>query len=72
MTLCEVTYNYQRRLSEANLSALSALRGQLYGLRGFDIDEAQNRLRVSYDASRVTLGDLERALRQAGIAVQSS
>ena len=72
MTFCEATYHYQKRLTDANLSALAALRGQLYGLRDFHIDEASSSLRVAYDASRVTLADLEAALRRAGVSVVTS
>jgi hypothetical protein len=72
MTFCEVTYHFQsgqNGLSEEQLAALERLKGQLYGMHGFAVDERENLLRVSYDASRLTLKDVEAALRRAGVAV---
>ena len=69
MTFCEVTFRYQHRLTEKQLTALEALRGQLYGLHRFHVDDSQNLIRVEYDASRVTVKDVEAALRGAGVAV---
>lgn len=69
MTFCEVTYRYQNRLSEKNLSSLDLLKGQVYGLRRIEVDDRQNLLRVEYDASRVVPQEIEAALRRAGVAV---
>ena len=67
MTFCEVTFRYQNRLTEKQLTALDALKARLYGLRRIEVTE--NLIRVEYDASRVTVKDLEAALRGAGVAV---
>ena len=69
MTFCEVTYRYQKKLESPELLALEKLKGQLYGLRGYHFEEDQNLIRVSYDASRITKQDVEKALRGAGVAV---
>ena len=69
MTFFEVTYRYQKKLGEHELLALEKLKGQLYGFRGFRFDEAQKLMTVSYDASRIQRGDVEKALRAAGVSV---
>ena len=72
MTFCEVTYDCQKGLSEEQLAAMERLKGQLYGLRGFEVNDRENLLRVSYDASRLTPKDLEAALRRTGVAVMEA
>ena len=69
MTFCEVSYRYQNTLTERHLTALDTLKGQLYGLRRIEVDDRQSLIRVEYDASRVTVKDVEAALRRAGVAV---
>lgn len=69
MTFFEVTYRYQNRLGPHQWSALEKLKGQLYGFKGFRFDERQNQITVSYDASRIQRGDVEKALRAAGVAI---
>ncbi len=68
MTFCQVTYRYQNRLTEQHLSAMDALKGQIYGLRRFEVDERENLIRVDYDASRVEVREIEAALRRVGVA----
>lgn len=70
MTLCDTTFRLQSApLSERQLSALEALKGQLYGMRGFRIAEDRGELVVVYDASRLTLDDVKTALGRAGVPV---
>jgi hypothetical protein len=69
MTFCEVTYRYQRDLSEPQLLALDRLKGQLYGIKAFEIQDTAKALTVRYDASRLTLQDVEHAVRMAGVAI---
>ncbi len=67
MTFCEVAFRYQNLLTEKQLTALDALKGRLYGLRRIEVTE--HLIRVEYDASRVTVKDVEAALRGSGVAV---
>ena len=69
MTLCQVTYHYQNRLTDKHLSSLDLLKGQIYGLRRMEVDDRQNLIHVDYDASRVEVKEIEAALRRAGVAV---
>ena len=72
MTFCEVSYHYKNAFSDEQLAAMERLKGELYGLHGFGMNESKNLLRVSYDASRLTLKDVEAALRHAGVAVEEA
>ena len=69
MTLIEKAYNVQP-LSEGQLTSLERLKGQLYGMRGFSF--VGGNLVVKYDASRLTIADVESALRRAGVPVTSA
>lgn len=70
MTLCQVTFKLQAStLSERQLSAMEKLKSQLLGMRGFRFPDAADQLIVSYDASRLTVPEVESALKQAGIPV---
>ena len=68
MTLCDTTFPLRSKtLTEHQLMALERLKGQLYGLRGFEVPPDRAELVVLYDASRLTLDDVKRALAHAGV-----
>ena len=68
MTLVEVTYEIQSALKPAQLRHLG-LFANTYGLRGFHVDEAHNRLQFEYDASRLKETEVAHILREARIPV---
>lgn len=68
MTLMEITYELQSRLTAEQLSALGGF-ANTYGLRRFRIDEDANRLSFEYDASRLKETEVEHVLRAARIPV---
>ena len=68
MTLMEITYELQSRLTPEQMRALGSF-ANTYGLRRFHIDEKLNRLSFEYDASRLKETEVEHVLRQANIPV---
>lgn len=68
MTLIEITYELQSPLKPGQFRTLG-LFANTYGLRGFRVDEANNRLRFEYDASRLKETEVVHILRQANIPV---
>lgn len=70
MTLLEITYELQNRLTEEQLKNLAGF-ANTYGLRRFRYDEDKNHLTFEYDASRLRQTQVEHALGQAKIAVKS-
>jgi hypothetical protein len=70
MTLLEITYQLQNRLTEEQLNNLAGF-ANIYGLRRFRYDEDKAQLTFEYDASRLRQTQVEHALGQAKIAVKS-
>ena len=68
MTLVEVTYELQSPLSQEQLRSLGEF-ANTYGLRRFQVDEANKQLSFEYDASRLRETQVEHVLAQARIAV---
>ena len=68
MTLMEITYELQSRLTPEQLRALGNF-ANTYGLRRFRVDEKNNRLSFEYDASRLRETEVAHVLRQARIPV---
>jgi len=68
MTLMEITYELQSRLTTEQLRALGSF-ANTYGLRRFRVDEKNNRLSFEYDASRLREIQVTDVLRQARIPV---
>lgn len=68
MTLVEVTYELQASLKPAQLRRLGEF-ANTYGLRRFHVDEAQNQLRIEYDASRLKETEVAHVLHVAKIPV---
>jgi hypothetical protein len=68
MTLVEITYELQSRLTQEQLRHLGEF-ANTYGLRRFRVDEAKNQLSFEYDASRLRETQVAHVLGQARIAV---
>ena len=68
MTLMEITYELQSRLTPEQLRALGNF-ANTYGLRRFRVDEKNNRLSFEYDASRLRETEVAHVLREARIPV---
>jgi hypothetical protein len=68
MTLIEITYELQSRLTVEQLRRLASF-ANTYGLRRFRVDEKNNRLSFEYDASRLLETEVVSVLRQAQISV---
>ena len=68
MTLMEITYELQSRLTPEQMRALGSF-ANTYGLRRFHVDEKTNQLSFEYDASRLKETEVEHVLRQANIPV---
>jgi hypothetical protein len=68
MTLVEITYELRSPLTNEQLSLLGQF-ANTYGLRSFQVNEAENELSFEYDASRLRETQVEHVLVQAHIAV---
>jgi len=68
MTLVEVTYELQARLTSAQLRALGEF-SNTYGLRRFRVEDDGRKLRFEYDASRLKPTEVIHVLRGAKIAI---
>ncbi len=68
MTLMDITFELQSRLTNEQLRALGGY-ANTYGLRRFRVDEGTNRLSFEYDASRLKETEVVHVLRQAQIPV---
>jgi hypothetical protein len=68
MTLVEITYELQEPLGPNQLRRLGEF-ANTYGLRRFRLDEAQRRLSIEYDGSRLSETVVANVLRQANIPV---
>jgi hypothetical protein len=68
MTLMDITFELQSRLTPEQLRALGSY-ANTYGLRRFRVDEKTSRLSFEYDASRLKETEVVHVLRQARIPV---
>jgi copper chaperone CopZ len=66
MTLLEYTFHYVASPGRCEATALGLVR-TIYGIRSVQFDEARRAIRVEYDSSRLTKGDVESILRNAAI-----
>jgi hypothetical protein len=69
MTRVQVQYELDRPPDKETMRAIAAAHG-VYGI-GRIVLEPGPRLRVDYDASRLSAAEVEAALRSAGIAVRA-
>ncbi|HNY41564.1 MAG TPA: hypothetical protein PKJ41_14280 [Bryobacteraceae bacterium] len=68
MTKVEIEYMLESPVSEQTLLAI-ANAPATYGLRKVTLAPSMDRLTVTFDASRLTVIDVERVLHACGIAV---
>ena len=65
MTAVEVCFRYESVPGEAEMRALDHV-WEVYGIRRIQINEAEQTLRVEYDATRLNEDAVARLLRGAG------
>jgi hypothetical protein len=68
MTAVEITFRYQGRL-HPELLARTQEQHENFGIRRIQLDEAQQRITVEYDATRLDEKGVEAVLRRAGVPV---
>jgi hypothetical protein len=66
MTYLDVAYRYGATPGEREMRAIDGMR-EVYGIRKVDFNETEKRVRVEFDASRLTEDAVAKLLRQAGI-----
>jgi len=71
MTFLELVFPYEPPVNERELSSLNAMHG-VYGIRAVKFNQRVNTVAVEYDASRLTKGDIEFMLRNAGIRLRNT
>jgi hypothetical protein len=70
MTFLELVFPYEPPVGERELSSLNAVH-EVYGIRAVKFNQGMNTVTVEYDASRLTKGDIEFMLRNAGIRLRN-
>lgn len=68
MTKVEIEYLLESPVSDQTLMAIAGAPSN-YGLRQVALAPSMDRLTVTFDASRLTVSDVERILHSCGIAV---
>ena len=66
MTLLDVVFKYGTPPGEKEISALNNA-WEVYGVRKIKFNEQEKSIRVEYDASRLSDGEIAGILRRAGI-----
>ncbi len=66
MTYLDVAYRYGAAPGEREMRAIDGMR-EVYGIRKVDFSQSEKRVRVEFDASRLTEEAVAKLLRQAGI-----
>jgi hypothetical protein len=66
MTYLDVAYGYGATPGEREMRAIDGMR-EVYGILKVDFNEIEKRVRVEFDASRLTEDAVAKLLRQAGI-----
>ena len=69
MTKVDVTYTLSGVVDDNLLEQIDRAHG-IYGLQAIRLSPHLDSVRVEYDASRLKLEDVDRALRSAGLAVR--
>lgn len=69
MTKVEARYELTRPVDEALMEAISRAHGH-YGLQAVKLNPELDGLTVTFDASRLKLTDVDRALQGAGLPVR--
>ncbi len=69
MTALEVAFRYGKQPGAKDMRAMDAVR-DVYGIRKITFKEDERRVRVEYDASRLTEDIVAAQLRRAGVDVR--
>ncbi len=69
MTQVQVTYQLEQPVDEALMELISRVHG-VYGLQAVQLNPAMDSLWVQYDATRLKLEDVDRALHSVGLPVR--
>ena len=70
MTFLEIVLPYEPPVGERQLSSVNSMH-DVYGIRAVKFNQQVNTVAVEYDASRLTKGDIEFMLRNAGIRLRN-
>lgn len=68
MTQLDVMFRFAAPPSEPVVMALGRVR-EVYGIRKLTVDEAEQTVRVEYDATRLTEAQVHALLRRTGLAL---
>ena len=68
MTTVDVTYSFAELPSEISVVALAGVR-KVYGIRSMQLEEDERRIRIEYDATRLSEPAVRQLLRRAGLTV---
>ena len=68
MTTVELLYRYGARPTEPTMIALNSLR-EVYGIRRIDFSEAEQTVRIEYDATRLNEPSIRGLLCRAGLDI---
>jgi hypothetical protein len=68
MTFLIASFRYNRTPGELELEALDEIR-EVYGILRLQFDERNKSITIEYDASRLTVDEIEFLLRNAGIGI---
>jgi hypothetical protein len=71
MVSVEAVFHYAGVPSEIEMLAISKVR-EIYGIRHVEFDENEHSVLLEYDATRLSISDLSRLLRNAGIVLQEA
>ena len=69
MTKVQVTYHLDGPVDESVMEIINRVHG-VYGLQSVQLNPAMDSLLVQYDATRMGLDDVDRALHSAGLPVR--
>ena len=69
MTAVDVCFRYESVPGESEMSALDRV-WEVYGVRRIQLNEADQTIRVEYDATRLTEDVVARLLRNAGVQLK--
>ncbi len=68
MTQLDVVYRYGARPTDSATLAMTKVR-EVYGVRHMQLNEANQTVRIEYDASRLTEPVIHQLLRRAGLDI---
>jgi hypothetical protein len=68
MVSVEAVFPYAGSPGETEMLAISKMR-EIYGVRRIEFDENEHSVLIEYDSTRLSVSDLSRLLRNAGIVL---